>query len=178
MLIKERLFRALLARFESRPPELVRRVQLQILLNTTADGFEMQRVRIWHKSAADALEAYAAFTKDCMAARANADPARLYEVSYRLGARLRRVTGFTQQTDIERLVFFLYRGIGIAMSGSIPGEITVSGCFFSRVYAPAQCQLISAMDSGIVAGLCGGGALHFTRRITEGCRCCTALFQK
>ena len=64
------------------------------------------------------------------------------------------------------------------MNGTIPGEITVSSCYFSKFYTPKQCALMSYVDSGIIAGLCGGGNLRFTERITEGCGRCTAVFMK
>lgn len=58
------------------------------------------------------------------------------------------------------------------------GEIVVTDCYFSRYYTPEQCAVMSSVDSGIIAGLCGGGTLTFTERITEGCRRCRACFSK
>ena len=58
------------------------------------------------------------------------------------------------------------------------GEIVVTDCYFSRFYTPEQCAVMSSVDSGIIAGLCGGGTLTFTERITEGCRQCRACFSK
>ena len=58
------------------------------------------------------------------------------------------------------------------------GEIVVTDCYFSRFYTPEQCAIMSSVDSGIIAGLCGGGTLTFTERITEGCRRCRACFSK
>ena len=37
---------------------------------------------------------------------------------------------------------------------------------------------MSCVDSGIISGLCGGGRLTFTKRITEGCTLCTAYFKR
>lgn len=174
--MRERLFRAVLSRWEEKIPDWVQRIQLQILLNATAEGFGRKPFRIWHLKGADGLKAYGAFTKACMAGE-TVSGQRLYDVAYRLGAMLRHVTGFTEQRDLERLLFFLYRGIGITMTGSLTEELTVSRCFFSTLYASEQCRSISAMDSGIVGGLCGGGELNFVHRITEGCGCCTAQYQ-
>ena len=95
---------------------------------------------------------------------------------YRTGERVRRLTGFTEKADLERLVFYLYRNIGILMDGHLPGEIKVSSCYFSRFYTPEQCALMSYMDSGIIAGILGGGKIEFTERITEGCGNCRAFF--
>lgn len=124
-----------------------------------------------------ALRAYALFTKQCMEdAGSEIDPLRLYSLSYNLGRKVRALTSFTDQEDLERLVFLLYRNIGITMKGNIPGILTVPACYFSHVYTPEQCSLISAMDAGIIAGICGDGTLHFSQRLTEGCPCCRAYF--
>ena len=47
---------------------------------------------------------------------------------------------------------------------------------FRRFYTPAQCRVMSRVDAGIIAGICGGGKLRFTQRITEDCSCCKACF--
>ena len=65
---------------------------------------------------------------------------------------------------------------GILMDGHLPGEIKVSSCYFSRFYTPEQCALMSYMDSGIIAGILGGGKIEFTERITEGCGGCKVFF--
>ncbi len=61
-------------------------------------------------------------------------------------------------------------------SGSGSGEITISRCYFSSFYSPEVCQVMSAMDRGLLAGLAGGGELVFIERITEGQPCCRARF--
>ena len=101
---------------------------------------------------------------------------RLYREAYRTGSRIRRITGLAESRDTARLVFYLYRNLQISMEGQIPGEIHVADCYFSRMYTPTQCAVMSLVDSGIIAGLCGGGKLKFTERITEGCGRCTACF--
>ena len=98
-----------------------------------------------------------------------ADRDRLFEQARRTGARIRRVTGFTEDEDIRRLIFYLYRNISIQMHGSLPGEIEVTDCYFSRLYSPRQCSLMSCVDSGIMSGVHDGGRLKFTQRITQGC---------
>lgn len=123
-----------------------------------------------------ALAGYAEFTTACMEAWGD-DPAladRLYRDAYRLGSMIRKVTGFAHCNDLDRLIFCLYRNIDISMSGSTDGELIVSDCYFSNYYTPEQCKIMSNVDSGIVAGICGGGRLEFTERITEGCGRCRA----
>ena len=102
---------------------------------------------------------------------------RIYCSAFRLGNRVRKVTGLTEQEELQKLVFLLYRGIGVRMDGDLPGEILVKECYFSQQYSPWQCALMSCMDSGVIAGIFGGGKLTFTERITEGCGHCRAHFQ-
>ncbi len=129
-----------------------------------------------------ALRKYAEFTTACMEllgsgetiGEENSD--RLYQDAYRLGSIFRKVTGFRERADLDRLIFYLYRNIDIDMSGSTGSELIVSDCYFSNFYTPEQCMMMSNVDSGIIAGICGGGHLEFTERITEGCERCRACF--
>ncbi len=167
----------ILDRLERHTPEWLVCLEIQILLWTTARAFGVPGKRIHFRQAQTALQEYAAFTRTCMQTR-KADPERLYREAYRTGSIVRRVTGFTRQQDRQQLTFYLYRNLRILMDGRLPGEVTVTGCYFSRFYTPGQCALMSNVDSGMVAGLMGGGRLEFSERITEGCRCCRAFFSE
>ena len=150
---------------------------VQILQNTAAAAFGRKGRRVWYLPRQRALEEFAAFTAACL--RGMPDPAadrRLYRQALGLGRRIRRVSGLSRREDLQRLVFFLYRMIGIDMAGHLPGEITVASCFFSRFYGPEQCARMSRMDAGVLAGICGNGNLVFTERITEGCGRCRACY--
>ena len=173
--MRGKVFSALLHRLERHPSKLFMRLQLQILWNLTAKAFDAPGRQIWFLPYERALEAYAAFTKECMASR-NANPQRLYHCAFAVGSRIRRISGFREGQDLERLVFFLYRNLKIEMKGQLPGEITVSKCYFSAGYTPQQCRWMSALDSGIIGGIWGGGRLEFTQRLTEGCTQCKACF--
>ena len=175
--MRARIFRKLLQYLEKHDQALFLRFQLQVLLNVTARAFNVPVKQIWYFPPGQALREYAVFTENCMRLYP-ADPRRLYRSAYVLGSRLRRITGFTDKKELEQLVFSLYRNIRIAMDGRLPGEITVSFCYFSRFYTPKQCALMSYVDSGIIAGLFEGGNLKFIERITEGCGRCTAVFKE
>lgn len=170
-------FRMLLALCMKYRPECVTRLQLQVLLDTTARAFALPGKKIRSRTARGALREYAAFTGKCMK-YGKADPKKLREEAYRTGNLIRRITGFRKRRDIERLIFYLYRNMRIAMSGHIPGEIIVSRCYFGRFYSPEQCALMSFVDEGIIAGISGGGKLEFAERITEGCGRCLACFSE
>ena len=152
-------------------------IQIQILMGTTARAFGVRSGQVWYLHSDKALRRYADFTVACMRGFEGKESAaglsrRLFQSAFRLGRRIRVITGFTTHEDQSRLVFFLYRTIGIFMTGRLPGEFTVAHCYFSRFYTPKQCALMSAMDAGIISGICGGGRLVFTERITEGCGRC------
>ena len=167
--------RGILRALEQYTPAWVVCLEIRILYRTTARAFGVPEKKIPLWSAGQALRDYAAYSARCLM-RCKADPGRIYREAYRTGERVRRLTGFTEKADLERLVFYLYRNIGILMDGHLPGEIKVSSCYFSRFYTPEQCALMSYMDSGIIAGILGGGKIEFTERITEGCGGCKAFF--
>ncbi len=184
--MKERISRRLLTRFEKNTPKHFRRAQIQILMNLAAKSFGVPKEKLKKGSAYTALRQYAGYTCLCMGAGGmEADAAKeekLFQDACRLGNRIREITGLTEDGDLKRLIRLLYWNIGIEMSiqGHIgtehTGEVTVSDCYFSRVYSPEECRLMSLVDSGIVSGICGGGKLRFSQRITEGCESCRACF--
>lgn len=173
--MRARIFRKLLHSWERQTPSWLIRLQIQILLSATARAFDAPGKRIRSLPPGQALREYAAFTSNCMKSR-RADSRRLYRNAYALGNCLRLITGFTDSGDLRRLVFFLYRNLRIAMRGEIPGGLTVTECYFSRFYTPEECAMMSNFDAGFIAGIFGGGALTFTRRITEGYGNCKARF--
>lgn len=175
--MKTLLFRKLLRSLERRTPDIIASVEIQILLDTTARAFSVKSKCVWNHRPQRALREYSDFTVSCMK-RGEADAERLYAESFRTGSMIRRVTGFRSSRDIEELVFYLYSNIGIAMEGSIPGEVIVRKCWFSRSYTPEQCLVMSSVDSGIIAGIAGGGRLDFTERLTQGNSCCRACFNR
>lgn len=177
MSIRGRISRRLLNRLEHHTSAFFRRAQIQILADLAADSFGRGKIRIRKGSPAKALKEYAAFTVSCMEA-GPADPDRLFRDAARLGSRIRRASGLTDRSDLQKLVFLLYRNIDIEMTGNLPGEIVVSSCYFNRFYTPRQCRLMSCVDSGIVSGIFGGGQLVFSQRITDGCDRCVACLCK
>lgn len=202
--MREKVTGILLTGLEKHTPPRIRSIQLQILLNATAAAFGQAekgtapntaeaagtagqqaklspRPRIWHLPQEEALAAYASYTTACLSclSESEIDKKQIFQSAYRLGRRIRKMTGFSRQEDLERLVFYLYSNIGIEMAGHLPGEILIPVCYFSKVYTPDQCRTMSLMDWGIISGICGGGKLRFSERLTQGCgRCRAQLTQK
>jgi hypothetical protein len=57
--------------------------------------------------------------------------------------------------------------LAIDLSLDAGGGVTVRRCSLADRYTPEVCRFMSAMDEGLVAGLCGG-RLAFSERLTEG----------
>ncbi len=151
-------------------------VQLQILIGISARAYKMPGKTVLFLPPQRALREYASFTKSCMESGRDGEK-NLFKEAYAVGRMIRKITGFTENEDLGRLIFLLYRNIGITIRGKLPGDIVIPRCYFSRYYTPRQCQVMSNVDAGIIAGIFGGGNLVFTERITEGCRSCRACFK-
>lgn len=156
------------------------RIQLQLLMNLTARAIGQPTKRLWTRSNAHALQAYAEYT--CHHLSSGVDEPllrRMNSEAYHMGRMLRRLLFIRNRAAAERLIIALYRNIGINLSFSDRQQICFRSCYFSRFYSPAVCLAASALDDGIIRGLTGQSAsrLSFTQRITEGCNCCRATFQ-
>jgi len=95
--MRVRVFRWLLHLWESHTPEPILRIQIQILMNLTSKAFHTPGKWLWTRPWRDRLRVYAEYTRDYCE---DADPERLYALSYALGERLRRATGFTDVDDL------------------------------------------------------------------------------
>ena len=167
---------------EERRPKFFAKIELQLLMNLTSRIFGQKSRCLWVFGPDKALRLYAQYTKELLLNHHIGDDeslqCRMRTEAYKLGRLLRRVTGLRNRSNLKRLVFILYKNIGIEMSGDIPGNIYVSRCYFSDFYDSKMCKVISGLDGGIISGLYGGGKLVFTERITEGCVCCKACFKQ
>lgn len=154
---------------------IVRRVELQLLMNLTAKALRQPSRRIWTLPHGDALRTYAEYTS-APAVVSDGATERMNMAAYRMGRLLRRLLLVRSEAAGRRVVVALYRNIGIEVSFTGGGQLCFRRCYFSCFYTPAVCQAVSALDDGIIRGLTGRQArrLCFTQRITEGCSCCKA----
>jgi len=172
----------LLSRLLTQAPALVKRQALMQLFRATAAAFQADMPRLSGLSREQCLLAYARFTANQAeeALRQGGDLSELQERLYRNAYRLGRTPGWLLRVrsvdDVMALGRSLYDILDINFEGSRGGEITIGRCYFSSYYSPEVCQVMSAMDRGLLAGLAGGGELVFTERITEGQPCCRARF--
>jgi hypothetical protein len=164
-------------------PSILRNRRFRGLAALTADAFSVPEPDFSARSWEARLEAFARWTR-ALADRAAEDGAeaarigvRLRERAFAFGGRLRKDLKPRHPAEVMRAARVLYRLIGIDFQGTAGGEIVVSRCSFSGIYAPATCALIAALDEGLLTGLAGGGSLRFSSRITEGGGCCRARFR-
>jgi hypothetical protein len=156
-------------------PESLRKALLNKVFEDTAAAFGRPQSPPRGLSAERLLNAFAEFTADAAAGPMLPGVSqRLFEVTYRYGKTLRRLFGIASTRDVMAAARAVYRAIGIDFRGRTCGEITIRRCAFSYLYRPEVCQVMSALDTGFLAGLSDGGRLVFSRRITEGYPCCLA----
>ncbi len=160
-------------------PTPLRKKELRTLFGVTAVAFGVDIPAIDGLSFDKSLAAYARFTRsECVkltGAGAHSEDTRreLFRGGRQLGERIRRMCLINADEEAVSAMEILYGAIGIA-AGSREGTVlTVRSCYFSNVYSPEVCAVMSALDEGIFAGLSRGGRLSFTRRITDGSPCCT-----
>lgn len=156
---------------------LFRRIELQLLMNLTAHALGQKPKRIWTLPNAEALKAYAEYTSSNL--QAGADEAlleRMHTEAYKMGRLLRRLFLINNEARAQQLIVALYRNIGIKLSFESSRQLCFHSCYFSRFYTPQACKAASALDDGIIRGILGMESehLHFSQRITEGCKQCRA----
>jgi len=161
-------------------PIIFRRKGLAQIFALTASAFDKKPPLLKGMSDRERLRAYALFTRqECeRILRRPADVSivrkRLFQNALLLGQTLRKVLRIENESDMLAGLGVLYRILQIDWRGNRLTALVVRQCYFSRYYSPAVCQLISALDEGIVAGMSGGGRLEFTQRLTSGQECCLA----
>ncbi|HUI64560.1 MAG TPA: hypothetical protein VL126_06955 [Bacteroidota bacterium] len=164
-------------------PQLARRTVLKRLLRLTAEAFGSASPDVRGLNTEAILRTYACFTRDEVS-RLGQDPARiagvqerLYRSSSAMASTLGRLLGVSHWEAALAVSRKFYSYIGIDMVSTPRGEITFRSCYFSRFYSHETCKVMSALDSGMIAGLAGEGDLTFSCRITEGAPCCRACFR-
>jgi hypothetical protein len=181
-------------------PRRARRRALEELFARTAAAFGSPMPPPRGRGPAARLAEYAGFTRkqaeEALArcagggasedgAAAGGEPAalvalerRLYRVARGLGGRYRLQLGVRSPGEALAAARVIYRALGIDFRGSADGQIIIRRCYFAAAYTPHVCALVSALDRGLLAGLAGGGELHFGQRLTEGACCCRARFEE
>lgn len=162
-------------------PGWLARRKVQELFEATASACGTVPPDLKGLSLEQRLEQYALFTRDEIGRkiRGGEDMQQLKEILHRhacrLGTEIRTRLRLRSTEDVLSAGRVLYRTIGIDFEGDTSGAVVIRRCYFSRFYDAAICSVMSALDSGIAAGLTAGKELRFTRRITEGSPTCEAI---
>lgn len=163
-------------------PARLRLEKISELATLTARAFGVPPPDLANRPVRSALEAYARFTRESAdrVVRDKADlaglGARLRQEALDFGQALAVLFGIRDRGQALRLIRLAYRAIGIDLTAGPDGSILVSRCSFREFYAPATCRLIASLDEGLMAGICGGGRLAFSERMTSGDAACRARF--
>ena len=165
---------------EAHSGAFVRKGALWALLRATARAFGCSAPSLSGLSTDECLLRYAQFTQRRVAELLHegdnmaAVQERLYRNAYGLGRACRWAAGIDTAEDAMALGKALYRLLDIEFQGDERGDVVIGRCYFSRFYSGQECQVMSAMDRGLLAGLSDGRQLVFSTRITEGQACCRA----
>ncbi|MBR3318235.1 MAG: hypothetical protein IKG21_10510 [Atopobiaceae bacterium] len=188
------------------PSAWFRKLEVVVLMETFARAFDVEPPRLGGLSANGALTMFREFTAACMEAALEDERVtafvrgRLVEEAQRLGRAVRcvmaagqpvrlaqlnklwcsnRLTCSARPQSTFRVVRYLYRGIGIELTGSVPGALRFGPCSFAQRYTPKDCHLMSAFDEGFICGIMGvEGTLCLDCRLTEGAACCCARLEE
>lgn len=155
-----------------------RKKGLKDLFQLTAEAFGQEPPDLRGLSRGEILLHYARFTRgeaEKSLARGTAPAVResLRDRSARLGRDIRSRLPIRSRADAAATLRFLYRTLAIDKAIDARGDVTIRRCFLAAHYTPEVCRFMSAMDEGIVAGLCDG-RLVFSQRLTEGADRCRA----
>lgn len=151
---------------------------LKDLFRLTAEAFGQEPPDLRGLTRREILLDFARFTRAGAerSLAAGTEPAlrqSLHDHSRRLGREVRSRLPIRSRADAITALQALYRLLAIDLTVDDRGEVTVRRCSLAAHYPPPVCRFMSAMDEGIVSGLCGG-RLIFSQRLTEGGDRCRA----
>jgi len=159
-------------------PTAIKKRNLSQLIRLSARAFYSEAPETRGKSYQQCLQEFAFFTQkkatEIIVQKENIPKVkkRLYRNAFLMGYNIRKLLRIHTQREVIAISRRLYSFLNIDYQGDSSGRIIIKKCFFSSYYSEEICQLISALDEGIAAGLSAGGKLSFNQRITEGKPCC------
>jgi len=153
-----------------------RKKGLADLFQLTATAFGREAPNLRGQSHSEMLDGYARFTRseaEKAIQNGTAPDVRknLYEHAFRLGRDIRAKLPVRSRADGAAALRCLYGMLAIDKTVDARGAVTIQRCFFASHYTPEVCRFMSAMDEGIVSGLCAG-RFTFSQRLTEGADRC------
>jgi hypothetical protein len=132
-----------------------------------------RQMSAWHAKLVDALVAQRGLEEGSQEGRRI-----MYETGLMLGRDLRRRLRLSDDAqELMAAARLLYRILGIEFQADLDetgGRMTVVRCSLSQHYTPLTCEVISAMDEGVVSGLNPSMSMRFDVRNRPVSPCCTA----
>jgi predicted ArsR family transcriptional regulator len=102
----------------------------------------------------------------------------LFKVGKELGEETQRRLGVQTPHDLVHAAGILYRVLGIEFTvqwiNPKKAVLTVHRCALADHYTEFTCQILSAADEGVMAGLLEGSNMKFQKMLTSGCNSCIA----
>jgi hypothetical protein len=139
-------------------------------------GVKVQRANMaqTHARLVEALEATVGRDKAVTLGRE-----ALFSVGVALGKQTRRKLGVgDSQNDLIKASKILYRILGIDFHiewlNQNSAVAVIEHCALSEQYSKLTCEVLSATDEGVIAGLQPNVRMKFTQYITGGCQNCRA----
>ena len=107
----------------------------------------------------------------------------LFKVGLQLGNQNRSKLGVgDSQGDLVKAAKIMYNILGISFNvewlGPKHAILTVDRCTLAQNYSELTCEVLSATDEGVVQGLNPNMSMKFEKRITCGCKVCTAKIER
>ena len=83
--------------------------------------------------------------------------------------------------DLIKAAKILYRILGIDFhlewQNSVNATAIITRCPLAEQYSKLTCEVLSAIDEGVIAGLQPNVSMHFQEYMTSGCENCRAIIQ-
>lgn len=164
-------------------PGFIKKKKLIELTTISARAFQCEAPQYQGLAFDQCLHHYARFTKEQVerflnnSVNIDALKARLFQEAFQLGQELRKDFRIVDPDQVMVMMKIIYHLLGIEMRAISGTEVLIEHCFFSQYYCAQVCEVISALDQGLAAGLSDGGELSFYQRITAGRKCCKAHFK-
>lgn len=164
-------------------PTILKKRKIKELFQITGRAFQSEIPPLKGLDYEELLKEYALFAKDQSEKTAldlkktQEVKNRLHQYAFEMGDKLRKDLHIKRTKDLMVMSRLFYSFLKIDFSGNETGEITINRCYFSNVFSPEVCKIISSLDEGIAEGLSGGMKLSFCQRITEGENCCKGVLK-
>ena len=104
----------------------------------------------------------------------------LFKAGYIMGCDVKNRLKVKNVKDAIIAAHIIYHVLGINFTLEEKGKdmiLRIKSCELSALYTAETCKIMSAVDEGVLKGLCDKMSMNFMTRITEGAEECTACIK-